>query len=37
MCESSTARAEFPGAKAIMDGFGGADLTISRLRQIQGS
>lgn len=34
---SSTARAEFPGAKAIMDGFGGADLTISRLRQIQGS
>uniref|UniRef100_A0A3Q7F1W9 Uncharacterized protein n=1 Tax=Solanum lycopersicum TaxID=4081 RepID=A0A3Q7F1W9_SOLLC len=34
---SSTARAEFPGAKAIMDGFGGADLTISRLRQIQES
>ncbi|XP_059288059.1 CBBY-like protein isoform X2 [Lycium ferocissimum] len=34
---SSTARAEFPGAKAIMDGFGGGDLSISRLRQIRGS
>ncbi|OIT06196.1 PREDICTED: haloacid dehalogenase-like hydrolase domain-containing protein At3g48420 isoform X1 [Nicotiana attenuata] len=34
---SSTARAEFPGAKAIMDGFGGGDLSISRLRQIQRS
>ncbi|KAK4347452.1 hypothetical protein RND71_033791 [Anisodus tanguticus] len=34
---SSTARAEFPGAKAIMDGFGGADLSISRLRQMLGS
>ncbi|KAJ8763782.1 hypothetical protein K2173_003564 [Erythroxylum novogranatense] len=31
---SLTSRAEFPSAKA-MDGFGGADLTISRLRQMQ--
>lgn len=30
---SSTSRAEFPSAKAVMDGFGGADLTISKLRQ----
>ncbi|XP_026665127.1 CBBY-like protein isoform X3 [Phoenix dactylifera] len=29
---SLTARAEFRQAKAVMDGFGGADLTISRLR-----
>ncbi|KAM1107789.1 hypothetical protein EV1_004473 [Malus domestica] len=29
---SLTARAEFPSANAIMDGFGGADLTISKLR-----
>lgn len=29
---SLTSRAEFPSASAIMDGFGGADLTISRLR-----
>ncbi|KAM1123089.1 hypothetical protein ACFX13_004606 [Malus domestica] len=29
---SLTARAEFPLANAIMDGFGGADLTISKLR-----
>ncbi|XP_072957309.1 CBBY-like protein isoform X2 [Typha angustifolia] len=29
---SLTARAEFPSAKAVMDGFGGADLTISKLR-----
>jgi hypothetical protein len=29
---SLTTRAEFPSAKAIMDGFGGADLTISKLR-----
>ena len=29
---SSTSRAEFPSASTIMDGFGGADLTISRLR-----
>ncbi|XP_019169110.1 PREDICTED: haloacid dehalogenase-like hydrolase domain-containing protein At3g48420 [Ipomoea nil] len=34
---SVTARAEFTGANAVMDGFGGADLTISRLRQIQKS
>ncbi|KAK4779204.1 hypothetical protein SAY86_006732 [Trapa natans] len=31
---SLISRAEFPSAKAIMDGFGGADLTISRLRHI---
>ncbi|KAK2983957.1 hypothetical protein RJ640_009680 [Escallonia rubra] len=30
---SLTSRAEFPSANAIMDGFGGADLTISRLRK----
>ncbi|KAG8365689.1 hypothetical protein BUALT_Bualt18G0132800 [Buddleja alternifolia] len=30
---SSTSRAEFPSAIAVMDGFGGADLTISRLRR----
>uniref|UniRef100_A0A2N9EIB3 Haloacid dehalogenase-like hydrolase domain-containing protein n=1 Tax=Fagus sylvatica TaxID=28930 RepID=A0A2N9EIB3_FAGSY len=30
---SLTSRAEFPSAKAIMDGFGGADLTTSKLRQ----
>lgn len=29
---SLTARAEFQKAKAVMDGFGGADLTLSRLR-----
>ncbi|KAM1213039.1 hypothetical protein PS2_004502 [Malus domestica] len=29
---SLTARAEFPSANAIMDGFGGADLTIPKLR-----
>ncbi|KAM1008027.1 hypothetical protein TB2_004387 [Malus domestica] len=29
---SLTARAEFPSANAIMDGFGGADLTIYKLR-----
>ncbi|KAH7661067.1 HAD-like protein [Dioscorea alata] len=29
---SLTARAEFRTAKAVMDGFGGADLTISKLR-----
>ncbi|XP_050368580.1 CBBY-like protein isoform X2 [Argentina anserina] len=29
---SLTARAEFPSANAVMDGFGGADLTISKLR-----
>ncbi|KAF7852181.1 hypothetical protein BT93_L5341 [Corymbia citriodora subsp. variegata] len=28
---SLTSRAEFPSAKAVMDGFGGADLTISKL------
>ncbi|KAM1008029.1 hypothetical protein FF1_004504 [Malus domestica] len=28
---SLTARAEFPWANAIMDGFGGADLTIPKL------
>ncbi|KAI4297015.1 hypothetical protein L6164_036927 [Bauhinia variegata] len=32
---SLTSRAEFPSACAIMDGFGGADLTISRLRSLQ--
>ncbi|GFP84194.1 haloacid dehalogenase-like hydrolase domain-containing protein at3g48420 [Phtheirospermum japonicum] len=30
---SSTSRAEFPSAIAVMDGFGGADLTITRLRR----
>ncbi|KAL1562540.1 CBBY-like protein isoform X1 [Salvia divinorum] len=30
---SSTSRAEFQAAVAVMDGFGGADLTISRLRK----
>ncbi|OVA12387.1 hypothetical protein BVC80_1795g30 [Macleaya cordata] len=30
---SLTSRAEFPSAKATMDGFGGADLTISKLLQ----
>ncbi|XP_062096611.1 CBBY-like protein [Humulus lupulus] len=30
---SLTSRAEFPSAKAVMDGFGGADLTIFKLRQ----
>ncbi|XP_052202491.1 CBBY-like protein isoform X2 [Diospyros lotus] len=34
---SLTSRAEFPSASAIMDGFGGADLTISRLRGKQWS
>ncbi|PRQ29947.1 putative HAD-like domain-containing protein [Rosa chinensis] len=29
---SLTARAEFPSANAIMDGFGGADLTIPKLK-----
>jgi len=29
---SLTSRAEFPLALATMDGFGGADLTISKLR-----
>ncbi|CAL1402356.1 unnamed protein product [Linum trigynum] len=28
---SSTSRAEFPSANGILDGFGGADLTISKL------
>ncbi|KAH7837935.1 hypothetical protein Vadar_019744 [Vaccinium darrowii] len=31
---SLTSRAEFPSARAVMDGFGGADLTISRLRNM---
>ncbi|KAL6542666.1 hypothetical protein OROHE_010186 [Orobanche hederae] len=31
---SSTARADFPSAVAVMDGFGGANLTISTLRRI---
>ncbi|KAL5716032.1 hypothetical protein ACHQM5_017772 [Ranunculus cassubicifolius] len=30
---SLTSRTEFPSARGIMDGFGGGDLTISRLRQ----
>ncbi|KAG6423572.1 hypothetical protein SASPL_113973 [Salvia splendens] len=30
---SSTSRAEFQAAIAVMDGFGGVDLTISRLRK----
>ncbi|KAK8524679.1 hypothetical protein V6N13_015690 [Hibiscus sabdariffa] len=30
---SYTSRAEFPTANAVMDGFGGADLTISKLCQ----
>ncbi|XP_068655069.1 CBBY-like protein [Aristolochia californica] len=30
---SFTSRAEFPSASAVMDGFGGADLSIPRLRQ----
>lgn len=29
---SLTARGEFPSAKGVMDGFGGADLTIQKLR-----
>lgn len=32
---SLTSRAEFPSANAVMDGFGGADLTISKLRHSQ--
>ncbi|XP_028803175.1 CBBY-like protein isoform X2 [Neltuma alba] len=31
---SLTSRAEFPSANAIFDGFGGGDLTISRLRSL---
>lgn len=34
---SLTSRGEFPSAKATMDGFGGADLSISRLLQIRRS
>ncbi|KAL5775477.1 hypothetical protein ACOSP7_013034 [Xanthoceras sorbifolium] len=34
---SLTSRAEFPSANAVMDGFGGADLTISKLLQKQWS
>lgn len=34
---SLTNRAEFPSAKAKLDGFGGADLTISKLRSKQWS
>lgn len=30
---SLTSRAQFPSAKAILDGYGGADLTISKLQQ----
>ncbi|KAL8507390.1 hypothetical protein ACS0TY_018077 [Phlomoides rotata] len=30
---SLTSRAEFPSAIAVMDGFGGADLSVSRLRK----
>ncbi|PIN24810.1 hypothetical protein CDL12_02464 [Handroanthus impetiginosus] len=30
---SSTSRAEFPSAIAVLDGFGGADLTVTRLRK----
>ncbi|KAL3851564.1 hypothetical protein ACJIZ3_013446 [Penstemon smallii] len=30
---SSTPRAEYPSAIAVLDGFGGADLTISKLRK----
>ncbi|XP_010538601.1 PREDICTED: haloacid dehalogenase-like hydrolase domain-containing protein At3g48420 [Tarenaya hassleriana] len=32
MRSSLTSRGEFPSAKAVMDGFGGADLTIQKLR-----
>lgn len=32
---SLTSRAEFPLANATADGFGGADLTISKLRNIR--
>ncbi|KAH1208875.1 hypothetical protein GmHk_15G043553 [Glycine max] len=32
---SLTSRAEFPLANATMDGFGGADLTISKLRSLR--
>ncbi|CAH2046364.1 unnamed protein product [Thlaspi arvense] len=32
MRSSLTARGEFPSAKGVMDGFGGADLTIPKLR-----
>ncbi|ESR61971.1 hypothetical protein CICLE_v10015603mg [Citrus x clementina] len=35
MRSSLTSRAEFPSANAVMDGFGGADLTISKLRHSQ--
>ncbi|KAE9599166.1 putative HAD-like domain-containing protein [Lupinus albus] len=31
---SFTSRAEFPMANAVVDGFGGADLTISKLRNL---
>ncbi|KAG9439480.1 hypothetical protein H6P81_019645 [Aristolochia fimbriata] len=31
---SFTARAEFPSANAVLDGFGGADLTVLRLRNL---
>ncbi|KAF3333730.1 haloacid dehalogenase-like hydrolase domain-containing protein [Carex littledalei] len=34
---SLTARAEFQSAKVVMDGFGGADLTISKVRSKIGS
>ncbi|KAJ4702569.1 Haloacid dehalogenase-like hydrolase domain-containing protein [Melia azedarach] len=37
MRSSLTSRAEFPSANAIMDGFGGADLTVSKLQQKQWS
>ncbi|CAI9090464.1 OLC1v1025241C1 [Oldenlandia corymbosa var. corymbosa] len=31
---SFTARAEFPSANSVLDGFGGTDLTISRLQKL---
>lgn len=37
MRSSSTSRAEFPSARAVVEGFGAGDLTISRLRSMQSS
>lgn len=34
---SSTSRAEFPSARAVVEGFGAGDLTISRLCRMQSS
>lgn len=37
MRSSSTSRAEFPSARAVVEGFGAGDLTISRLLRMQSS